>query len=322
MSRKVKTESKKGSKKTTDEELEQPKDDGTFILTKNKQLLLEEYKLLNNYIARGSSTFWSRFSTLFSINLFLFSVCSFLFKFIIEVNTTSDNIPLQFWIYMVIILVCIFIGGVVSSIWYFITEKSSALNAFWNDRMRDIEDSLTPLQTQRLFYCIFTIKENDKMVSYLKDNNLINDDVKKELIKAEENNDQLKVEKIKQKIPLLKLDARFRYLQKTSISAIIRHIVFTIFLLWIIILSLLIIFVIYTKMPDIKNINYSFFLLLLPGILFGLYIALICKSRRKRKNAIELQNPLKKENTTAKKSSSKTKSVRNKKKSTKKKSKR
>lgn len=240
---------------------------GSTLLTKEEFLLLEEYKLLNNYIARGSSTFWSRFSILFSINLFLFSVCSFLFKLSLDIDT-SVNIPLQFWIYITIISLCIIIGIVVSIIWYFVTERSSALNALWNDRMRIIEkETLNVIQTQNLLFKVFTLRREEMIEDYEK---------------SEKQND-----KNGEESHAIKFNKRFSFWQKFSISTIIIHIIFTILLLWIVILMFLIIVIIFTKIDVIVNYGRLFYLLLIPTIFLFSYIAFAiyntCKTKAKIK---------------------------------------
>ncbi|GAH33483.1 unnamed protein product, partial [marine sediment metagenome] len=256
MNKKSKTKTKKVSEKITNIELNQSSNEKPCILTKHEQLLLEEYKIINNYIARGSSTFWSRFSTLFSINLFLFSVCSFLIKLFLDVDA-SDVIPLHWGIYIIIITCCIIMGGVISVIWFFVTEKSSALNALWNDRMRIIEETLNSMKVQTLIYDIFTLKDDEKYS------------------KKENSDDELKTKSIS-----YDFYDRLRLNQRSSISAIIRHIPFTIFFLWTIFFVCLIIIIAITLIQDCTDYYNLFYLLLvIPLIVLVLYL----KKVRKRK---------------------------------------
>lgn len=262
-------------------------------LSKEETLLLEEYKLLNNYIVRGSSVFWSRFSIIFSINLFLFSVCSFLFKLAVELDTSTTT-PSEFWIYISLIGLCTIIGIIVTIIWYFIIEKSSAMNALWNDRMRIIEETLDGIQIQTLQLKIFTIRRK-KFIKKIEDtNSSIRDKNRRE----ENTSNEVDTANGKKdvKSDTINFIERLRPGQRFSIGSIIRHIIFTIFLLWIAISILFAVVLKITIDKDFTEVGRLFFYLLIPlgfaivYLIFSLsvYIKWRCKIRNQ---FVEKENP-------------------------------
>ncbi|MGC9778185.1 MAG: hypothetical protein HZR80_02975 [Candidatus Heimdallarchaeota archaeon] len=242
-------------------------------LTKKDLLLLEEYKILNNYIARGASVFWSRFSIIFSINLFLFSVCSFLIKLIVELELPKEIDV--FRIYISVIILCIIIGIVVTIIWYFIIEKSSAMNALWNDRMRIIENDLDSMQIQNLHFKIFNVKRKS-LINIMEGDTDNTSDLKKKT----KNNDVEKSDSIK-------FIERLRFGQRGSIGSLIRYIIFTISTLWISLSIILGILVKFALSSGEIEIGKFFYFLFIPGVLIVVYVIWsIIEWRRTQKNLI------------------------------------
>lgn len=103
-----------------------------------EKFLLEEYKLLNNLVIQESHILWTRFNVLFAIDIFLFSVCAFLIKGLIDI--VAWNLKVIFFI--IIISSCV-LGLIFTIIWFIITERGVAFKKFWSERSRMIERTIS-----------------------------------------------------------------------------------------------------------------------------------------------------------------------------------
>ena len=98
-------------------------------LTKEEQLQLEEYKMLNDLLMRESSTFWNRFSILLPVVTFLLTACFYLLKELNDSQAEPTSI-IEPWMFLLVTSFCILIGTSTTIIWYFVNEKGAGMIIF------------------------------------------------------------------------------------------------------------------------------------------------------------------------------------------------
>ncbi len=181
-------------------------------------------------------------------------MCAFLFDLAVKLDTASET-PFEFWIYASLIGLCVIIRIVVTIIWYLVIEKSNAMNALWNDRMRIIENKLKVMQIQNMQFKIFTIKRKKFIKQLEKDEKLDNNNSAEPDITNGHTDE---------KSDIIEFIERLRIGQRSSIGAVIKHIIFTFFFLWIAIAILLAIIISFTLDKNLTENYVLFFYLIIP----------------------------------------------------------
>jgi len=100
-----------------------------------EEILLEEYKLLNQLITEESHFFWTRFNVIFVLNSFLLSICAFLIKLFYEM-------PKAEMIFYLILCFSCAMGIVITFVWFIVTERGRTFKRLWADLSRNIEENL------------------------------------------------------------------------------------------------------------------------------------------------------------------------------------
>lgn len=180
-----------------------------------EKFLLEEYKLLNNLVIQESHILWTRFNVLFAIDIFLFSVCAFLIKGLIDIVDWNLKV-----IFFIIIMSSCILGFIFTIIWFTITERGVAFKKFWSERSRMIERTLStkyksdenePSPIMRTYYYSFELhKLQDSETNVLPDH----------------------------KEEMGRLNSELSWFQKRSISTVIGTIPICFLSLWVLIFSL------------------------------------------------------------------------------------
>lgn len=117
-------------------------------LTKDEELYLEEYKMVNNLLKEESGLFWTRFNVILAVEVFLFYACAFLIKEL-GVLFGEDTTPyLKPWLFLTLIGLFIIIGIVSTIIWYTITEKGAGLILYLAQRLLYIEKKIPVIKKQ------------------------------------------------------------------------------------------------------------------------------------------------------------------------------
>lgn len=210
-----------------------------------KKIMLEEYKLLNNLITEESHFFWNRFNIIFIVNSFLLTVCAFLMKTYVELDTDSEFLV----ILKSVLWICIIFGILITFIWFVLTERGRTFKRIWSDLSRHIEEELKIngkqiLKTYTTSYQILYEKNPDGITNSYKD-------------KAK------------------KLYKSLRWGQKRSINQWISYVVVCFFLFWLSFIPLLL---------HIQFSNWKItisFAITLPIIAIILLIIDICLAKRK-----------------------------------------
>ncbi|NHJ05374.1 MAG: hypothetical protein EAX90_11155 [Candidatus Heimdallarchaeota archaeon] len=133
-------------------------------LTKDEELYLEEYKMVNDLLKEESGLFWTRFNVILAVEVFLFYACAFLIKEL-GVLFGEDTTYLEPWLFLTLIGMCIIIGIVTTIIWFTITEKGAGLILYLAQRLLYLEKKIPLIKKQTdmrdVFYKDFDEKDSD-----------------------------------------------------------------------------------------------------------------------------------------------------------------